>query len=83
MECITSKKPMIIIEAIPGQEIGNAMLVQKYNLGAILNEKMDNFDSAVQYIFQNKNLIEKNLAAQQKPHATEDIAKFLVKLTNL
>lgn len=80
MECIASKKPMIIIEAIPGQEIGNAMLVQKYNIGVILNHDFSNFDHAVRYILNNKILIEKNLAAQQKPHATEEIAQFLVSL---
>ncbi|MBI4994715.1 hypothetical protein HZC21_03665 [Candidatus Peregrinibacteria bacterium] len=80
MECIASGKPMIIIDMIPGQEIGNATMVQKYNLGAILDENEGNFDAAVQYIFTNEKLIKKNLSAQQKPHAAEDIAKFLINL---
>lgn len=80
MECIASKKPMIIIDMIPGQEIGNATLVQKYNLGAILDENIGNFDETVQYILNNEKLILKNLTAQQKPHAAEDAARFLLKL---
>lgn len=80
MECIASKKPMIIIDVIPGQEIGNATLVSKYNLGAILNENADNLDEAIKYILDNEKLIHKNLASQQKPHAAEDTAKFLLKL---
>lgn len=81
MECINSQKPMIIIEAIPGQEIGNAMLVQKYNLGVVLNNDLSDFDRALKYILSHEALIKKNLAGLQKPNAAEDIAKFLVGLT--
>lgn len=80
MECIASQKPMVIIEAIPGQEIGNAMLIQKYNLGVVLNQDFSDFDRAVQYILQHEALIKKNLSSLQKPHAAGDIAKFLVDL---
>lgn len=80
MECIASQKPMVIIEAIPGQEIGNAMLIQKYNLGIVLNQDFSDFDRAVQYILQHEALIKKNLSSLQTPHAAEDIAKFLVDL---
>lgn len=80
MECIASQKPIIIVDIIPGQEIGNATMVQKYNLGAVLDENISNFDEAVQYILNNQNLIKKNLSAQQKPHAAKDTAKFLLKL---
>lgn len=80
MECIHSQKPIIIIEAIPGQEIGNALLVQKYNVGAVLNNDLSDFDKVLRYILSHESLIEKNLAAQQKPHAAEEIAKFLVGL---
>ncbi|MEK9132789.1 MAG: glycosyltransferase, partial [Patescibacteria group bacterium] len=81
MECIASQRPMIIVEAIPGQEIGNAMLVQKYNLGMILENDMLNFDNAVQYILDHDALIKRNLAAQQKPNAACDIANFLIGLS--
>jgi processive 1,2-diacylglycerol beta-glucosyltransferase len=78
MECIAAKKPMMIIDAIPGHEMGNAMLVTKYNLGAVMDGDFNGFDETVEYIFANKNLIDKNLSAQQKPHAAETIAKFLL-----
>jgi len=83
VECIESKKPMIIIDVIPGQEIGNAMLVQKYNLGVVLNKDLDNFDTAIEYIFNNQGLIEKNLESQRRPEAADDIAKFLINLCKL
>lgn len=80
MECIASQKPMIIIDMIPGQEIGNATLVSKYNLGAILDENTGNFDETAQYILSNEKLILKNLKAQQKPNAAENAARFLLSL---
>jgi processive 1,2-diacylglycerol beta-glucosyltransferase len=80
MECVASQKPMVIIDAIPGQEIGNAVLVQKYNLGVVLNRDLKDFDRAVEYIFEHEHLIKLNLASLQKPHAAEDIAKFLMEL---
>lgn len=80
MECIASQKPMVIIEAIPGQEIGNAVLVQKYNLGVVLNRDASDFDRAVEYILAHEALIQRNLSSLQKPHAAEDIAKFLTEL---
>ena len=82
MECIASGKPMIIIDMIPGQEIGNATMVQKYNLGAILDENTGNFDETVQYILDNEKLILKNLKAQQKPNAAENTARFLLQEGN-
>ena len=80
MECIAAKKPMIIIDALPGQEAGNALLVEKYNLGAMLNKNPGQLDDAFNYIFKNEQLIKKNLAAQNKPHAAENTTKFLMYL---
>lgn len=80
MECIASKKPMIIFDAIPGHEIGNAVLVQKYNLGVVLNRSLENFDQVVEHLMNHEALIKKNLARQQKPGAAETIARFLLEL---
>ena len=80
MECIASKKPVIIFESLPGHEAGNSILVQKYNLGRVLNPHLDDFDEAVEYILNNSALIEKNISAMQKPQASKNIAKFLIKL---
>lgn len=81
MECVSSGKPMMIIGAIPGQEIGNAMLVQKYNLGAVLNNDLSDFDRALDYILTHEARIKKNLALQRKPKASENVARFLIALT--
>lgn len=80
MECIASKKPVIIFESLPGHEAGNSILVQKYNLGRVLNPHLDDFDEAVEYILNNSALIEKNISAMQKPQASKNTAKFLIKL---
>lgn len=80
MECISSKKPIIIIEAIPGQETGNVMLIQKYNLGVVMDRDFSNFDHAVEYILSHANLIKKNMAALGKPNAAMETAKFLTGL---
>lgn len=79
-ECINCKKPMIIVDAIPGHEMGNVLLIQKYNLGVVLNNDLTNFDWAVNYILNNEKLLRKNLETQTKPHAASDIAKFLISL---
>lgn len=81
MECVSSGKPMMIIGAIPGQEIGNAMLIQKYNLGTVLNNDLSDFDRALHYILTHESLIKKNLAAQRNPRAAENVARFLIALT--
>ena len=57
-------------------------MVQKYNLGAILDENTGNFDETVQYILDNEKLILKNLKAQQKPNAAENTARFLLQEGN-
>lgn len=80
MECIACAKPIIIIDAIPGHEMGNAMLVQKYNLGVMLSHNADNLDLAINHIFSNETLIKRNLRRQQKPAAAERIARFLLEL---
>ncbi len=80
MECIQSKKPMVIIDVLPGQELGNAVLVEKYNLGAVLSEDASDFESSLAYLLGHDALIKRNLKAQQKPGAAADIAAFLVSL---
>jgi processive 1,2-diacylglycerol beta-glucosyltransferase len=80
MECIASKKPMGIIEVIPGHEMGNAILIQKYNIGVIFDEDLKNFDQGIKYILNHGALIKKNLTKQQNPKASDDTAKFLMKL---
>lgn len=80
MECIASGKPMMIIEAIPGQEMGNAMLVQKYNVGVVLNRDFKDLDEGITYLLNNAALMKKNLEALYRPDAAEETAKFLEKL---
>lgn len=80
MECIACKKPMGIIEVIPGHEIGNATLIQKYNLGVIFDENFRDFDESIKHILGKSALIKKNLERLQKPLAADHTAKFLAGL---
>lgn len=80
MECVSSKKPMVIFDAIPGHEIGNALFVKKHELGFVLGDDLKDLDEAVSRILKNESAIKKRLASQRKPCATEDIARFLIKL---
>lgn len=80
MECLNCQKPIVIVDAIPGQEIGNVMLVQKYNLGVVLNKNLNDFDRAIEYILKNESLIKKNLGTQKKINAAHDVAEFLIGL---
>lgn len=77
MECIAAGKPMIIIDALPGQEMGNATLVQKYNIGHVLDKNCRGLEGAIEYIEDNRALMERNLRRLQRPQATEKIAEFL------
>lgn len=80
MEAIACGTPMIIIETIPGQEAGNAMLVSKYNLGQVLNADCSDLAEAMDYTQKYRVKIAKNFEQLQKPRAAQDAAKFLIGL---
>lgn len=81
MECIAAKKPMIITQVIPGQEEGNAELIEKHNLGVILEkgkQGITNLNDHISNIRKDYAKYETALKMQSKPEAALQIAKLIV-----
>lgn len=80
MECIAAKKPIIITKTIAKHEIGNAMLVKKYQLGIYDENKKSDISEQIEKIRTHYRKYERNLAKMSHPEAAITIAKFLGKL---
>ncbi len=79
MECITAAKPQIITKIIPGQEVGNALFVEKNRLGEVcLNSK--DLPAAISTIIDNYEGYQERCRELTNPDVNQQIAKFLVKL---
>jgi processive 1,2-diacylglycerol beta-glucosyltransferase len=78
MECVAAKKPLIINKIIPGQEEGNAELVERYKLGQIAC-KSSEIIVALDEIYKDYESYSKRLAAFSKPDAAEKIIAFIAK----
>lgn len=77
MECIAAQKPMIITQIIPGQEQGNAELIERYQLGIISAKSNITISQSVEEIRKKHTVYEKNLATMSNPRAALDIAEFV------
>jgi len=80
MECIAAKKPMIITHVIPGQEEGNAMLIEKHNLGIVLKNNKKSIDEIPAHISTIRKESQKYTTAlkeQSNPRAALKIAEFI------
>lgn len=76
MECIAAGKPLIINKIIPGQEEGNAELVEKYQLGAVARKSTDILRE-MEEIFQNYGDYQQRLLSLAKPDAAHAIIQYL------
>lgn len=77
MECLAAKKPMIITQVIPGQEMGNAELIKLHELGIIQQDAKMSIAECVEYIRKNQGRILQNLTNISNPDASLKIAKFI------
>jgi processive 1,2-diacylglycerol beta-glucosyltransferase len=77
MECIAAKKPMIITQVIPGQEMGNAELIKLHELGIIQKDAKMTLPECIDYIRKNQDRILKNLEKVSNPDAGLKIAKYI------
>lgn len=77
MECIAAKKPMVITQVIPGQEMGNAELIKMHELGIIQKEAKMTLSECIDYMRQNQTRILKNLESISNPNASLDIARYI------
>src|SRR5579872_3402789 len=80
-EAIAARCPMIVNQVIPGQEEGNAELIEKFNLGAVV-EKNKEVAEAVEMAFEKKatlwNEWRKNLKKISRPDAAMKIAELVL-----
>ena len=80
-EAIAARCPMIVNQVIPGQEEGNAELIEKYNLGAVV-EKNKEVAEAVELAFEKKaalwNEWRKNLKKISRPDAALRIGELIL-----
>ena len=80
MECIAAQKPMIITQIIPGQEEGNALLIEKHNLGVVLKKGkkgIEEIPSLISTFRKEDQKYEAALKEQSKPRAALKIAEFI------
>lgn len=81
MECIAAKKPMIITQIIPGQEEGNAELINRYGLGVILEKGSKGIDAIPQQISEIRKNYKKYISAlaeHSKPDSAIKLANFII-----
>jgi len=78
-ECIAANKPMILNQIVPGQEQGNALYVEKNNLGlvALTNREII---SSLDRIIKNYSEYLKNLKKVSSSDAAKKIAQYLLSL---
>ncbi len=82
MECIAARRPMIITKVLPGQEQGNAELINKYHIGVIM-EKNQNILDVIEKIAKDKNELSQFDSGFAKATITEGtfaICGFLQKI---
>lgn len=86
MECIAVKKPMIITQIIPGQEEGNAELIETHNLGFILKKGkkgINQLHDLISIIRKDYHKYEQALEKQSKPDAAIKIAQLIASTLNI
>ncbi len=78
MECIAAKKPLVINKIIPGQEEGNAELVERYKLGHIAR-KSSEIVTALNEIYKDYDSYTDRLTTLSNPEAARLIIEFLAR----
>ncbi|OGS19927.1 MAG: hypothetical protein A3J83_04750 [Elusimicrobia bacterium RIFOXYA2_FULL_40_6] len=79
METLACGKPALIPVFTPGQERGNAMLLNKYGFGFV-EEKYEKLTGILDNIIANPKIIydmQAKIKHYSKPFASEDIARFI------
>ncbi len=78
---IAARMPMIINQILPGQEEGNARLIQKYHLGAVVDRNRE-VPELVHDVFAGEASLwqewRSNLHAVSRPNAAAEIADLVV-----
>jgi len=81
-ESLVKGLPMIIIKPIPGQEMKNAEIIEKYNIGLRLAD-LDELQSKIDILLENDadalQQMHENALKLAKPHAAESICNLVMK----
>jgi len=84
-EAIAARCPMIVNQVIPGQEEGNAELITRFNLGAVV-EKNKEVAEAVELAFEKRaalwNEWRRNLKKISRPDAALRIGELVLEAAN-
>ena len=78
-ECIAAKKPMILNQIVPGQEQGNALFVEKNQLGLVALSN-DEIMLALASILKEYKRFQTNLEKVSRSDAAKNIADYLLSL---
>ena len=80
-EALASKKPLILINPIPGQEEENAQFLVDNNV-AILIKDSDNISRTIKYLFKADKIenMKKSIDILSKPDSTKYICDYVLKL---
>lgn len=78
-ECIAAKKPMILNQIVPGQEQGNALFVEKNQLGLVALSN-DEIMLALASILKEYKRFQTNLEMVSRSDAAKNIADYLLSL---
>ncbi len=84
-EAIAARTPMIVNQVIPGQEEGNAELIEKYELGAVVEKGREVAEMVEKAFAQRARLWEKwkdNLQAISRPDASLQLAQMILSDTD-
>ncbi|WP_058952915.1 MGDG synthase family glycosyltransferase [Clostridium tyrobutyricum] len=85
MEAIACNVPLIITNALPGQEEENPRFVEKYNLGVICKDTTK-IETVISDLLANNlqklNEIKNSQRIYAKPDAAEDIVNFILGMKN-
>ena len=79
-ESMAAGLPMLFVEVLPGQETGNAKLVEDAKAGKVITDPLNLLENVCHLMENNGCLLhqyQKNTSIIGKPHATEDIFKII------
>lgn len=80
-EAIAARCPMIVNQILPGQEEGNARLIQKFHLGAVVERNREVPDAVLAACERNGRLWSEwreNLGRIARPNAARDVAALVL-----
>lgn len=83
MEAIACNIPLIITDALPGQEAGNPRFAEKYNIGVVCKD-IKNIQNSIDDLLANNaqklNKIKESQRSYSNPYVAKDIVNFIMNI---